>query len=122
MKRRSFLSVVLAAFIPTSLITSETSEPPQTIDIAAHIEDEFGPYLVSGTIKDTKTGAVTTLNQRVTSGFFGKRVTVKSGHHVTIDLSVTASRSGSSTGFLSINDRVARINGDQRVMICNFVA
>lgn len=118
MKRRSFLSLALATLLPTIL----TSEPLRTIDIAAHIEAEFGPYHVIGTIKDTKTGAVTEINEKVASGFFGKRVTVKSGHYATIDLSVTASRSGSSAGFLSINDRVARMNGDQRVMMVNIVA
>lgn len=119
MKRRSFLSIVLATLIPTSLISTETTGTPGTVSITADIEGEYGPYLVSGTIKNNKTGAVTTLNKLVTQGRFEKIIAYQAGHTLTLNITLTAVRSGSTYGYLSINSRVAKLNGDQRVMICN---
>jgi len=117
MKRRSFLSLAFAALIPTILLTAEPAEAASTVDIRANIEDEFAPYVIDGYIRNEKTGVVTTTREVVPRGTFSKTLTYKAGQNVTLIFSVTASRAGSKTGYLQMNNVVASIRGDQRVTI-----
>lgn len=117
MKRRSLISFALATLIPTSILSIKTTETPSTINISAHIEDEYAPYVVDGIIRNEQTGVVKTIHEEVSRGSFAKTLTYTSIQNLTFIVTVTAARAGSLNGHLKVNEKVAKINGDQRIMM-----
>lgn len=117
MKRRSFISLLFATLIPAVILTDDPAEAATTINISANMDDEYAPYVVDGYIRNEKTGVFTNTRDVVKSGSFSKTLTYKANQDMTLIFSVTASRAGSKTGFLQMNDVIAPIRGEQRVTI-----
>lgn len=117
MKRRSFLTLLAATLIPPNLLAMDSVRATNKVAVTAHVEDEYAPYVVHGTITDNKTGLVTTLHERVTKGEFNKVLTYEADHDVVFNFEVTASRSGSSDGYLRLGRHLAKLRNAQRVVL-----
>ncbi len=84
---------------------AEPDDRIRTAAISAWVENDHCPYTVAMSALDTETGSKATLpEEHVASGQFTHILAYPRGHRVQLDVKVTASRPGSSKGYVVAKD------------------